>query len=64
MRKVEYRCNQCMIVETKWVLNNDNGPSDCISCRKCGLVSNKIGTEEVSRPSYFAFNELESTEWK
>ena len=64
MCRVEYRCNQCMIVETKWVLNNDNGPSEYISCRKCGLTSNKIGTEEVSRPNDFAFNELESTDWK
>ena len=64
MRKVEYRCNQCMIVETKWVLNYDNAPSESISCRKCGLVSNKIGTEEVSRPNFFTFNELESTDLK
>ena len=51
MRKVEYRCNHCMIVEAKWLLNSDR-QSDYISCRKCGMESHKIGTEEVSRPNY------------
>jgi hypothetical protein len=53
MQKAEYRCYHCMIVETKWLLNSDNRSSDYITCRKCGLESKKIGTEEVSRlPSY------------
>jgi hypothetical protein len=61
MRKVEYRCNHCMIVESKWLLNSDNRSSDYITCRKCGLESKKIGTEEVSRPNNIALYELERT---
>ena len=61
MRKVEYRCNHCMIVESKWLLNSDNRSSDYITCGKCGLESKKIGTEEVSRPNNIALNELERT---
>ena len=61
MRKAEYRCYHCMIVETKWLLNSDNRSSDYITCRKCGLESKKIGTEEVSRSNNIALNELERT---
>ena len=64
MRKVEYRCNHCMIVESKWLLNSDNRSSDYITCRKCGLESKKIGTEEVSRPNNLVLNELEGTTGK
>ena len=61
MRKVEYRCNHCMIVESKWLLNCDNRSSDHITCRKCGLESSRIGTGEISRPNYVTLNELERT---
>jgi len=61
MRKVEYRCNHCMIVESKWLLNSDNRSSDYITCQKCGLESKKIGIEEVSRPNKIALYELERT---
>ncbi len=64
MRKAEYRCYHCMIVETKWLLNSDNRSSDYITCRKCGLESKKIGTEEVSRPNNLSLNELEQTKEK
>ena len=61
MRKAEYRCYHCMIVETKWLLNSDNRSSDYITCPKCGLESRRIDTEEVSRPNNLALNELEQT---
>ncbi len=64
MRKAEYRCYHCMIVETKWLLNSDNRSSDYITCGKCGLESKKIGTEEVSRPNNLSLNELEQTKEK
>lgn len=62
MRKIEYRCNHCMIVETKWFLNYDNRPSEQITCQKCGLESNKIGPKEVSDPNYPEINTCEN-EW-
>jgi len=58
MRKVEYRCNHCMIVESKWLLNNDNS-TEFITCRKCGLESKQIGTEDVSQPSNYIIDDLE-----
>ena len=64
MRKVEYRCYHCMIVETKWHLNSDNRSSDYITCRKCGLESKRIGTEEVSGPNNPALNGLGRTKEK
>ena len=64
MRKVEYRCNHCMIVETKWLLNGDNRSSDYIACRKCGLESKRIGTEEVFRPNNLVLEELERAKGK
>ena len=48
-----------MIVETKWLLNNDNRSTDYITCQKCGLESKRIGTEEVSRPNNLVLNGLE-----
>jgi hypothetical protein len=52
MRIVEYRCNHCMIVESKWLLNNDSS-TEVITCRKCGLESKKIGTEDISDSNNF-----------
>ena len=58
MRKVEYRCNYCMIVESKWLLNSDSS-TEVITCRKCGLESKRIGTEDVSQPINFIIDDLE-----
>ena len=60
MRKVEYRCNHCMIVESKWLLNNDNS-TEFITCRKCGLESKKIDTEKVTRPNSLVLDDLQRT---
>lgn len=64
MRKVEYRCNHCMIIETKCLLNGDDRLSDYITCQKCGLESKRIGTEEVSRPNFLTLNGLEQIKGK
>ena len=58
MRKIEYRCNHCMIVESKWLLNSDSS-TEVITCRKCGLESKRIGTEDVSQPINFIIDDLE-----
>lgn len=63
MRKVEYRCNHCMIVESKWLLNSDR-QSDYITCRKCGMESHKIGMEEVTRANYVSLHELDGEKEK
>ncbi len=57
MRKVEYRCNHCMIIESKCLLNGDRS-FDYITCRKCGLESKMIATEDDSRPNHVTLNEF------
>ncbi len=63
MRKAEYRCNHCMIVESKWLMSNDRA-SDHIICPKCGLESEKIGGGDISGSQYFALDDLLRTEGK
>ena len=58
MRKVEYRCNHCMIIESKCLLNSDRS-FDYITCRKCGLESKMIGTEDDSRPDHVTLKEFQ-----
>jgi len=47
MKKVDYRCYRCMIVESKWLLNNVKS-ADYTTCSKCGGESKRISTESVS----------------
>ena len=47
MKKVDYRCYRCMIVESKWLLNNAKSV-DYTTCSKCGGESKRISQESVS----------------
>ncbi len=47
-----------MIVESKWLLNNDSS-TEHITCRKCGLESKKIGAEDVPQPNNLIFDDRE-----
>jgi hypothetical protein len=47
-----------MIVESKWLLDNDIS-TEYIICRKCGLESKKIVTEDVSQSNNLVFDDLE-----
>jgi len=53
MRKAEYRCYRCMIVESKWLLNNTKSP-DTIICSKCGGEAKRIGTEIIRQTNTLA----------
>ena len=35
MKKCEYRCDECMIIEERWILGTGK-PSNYIFCQKCG----------------------------
>ena len=35
MKKYEYRCDKCMIIEERWILGTAK-PSNYIFCYKCG----------------------------
>jgi RNase P subunit RPR2 len=43
MKKYEYRCNSCLIIEEKWSLDsNSNIPSDSVTCHRCGGLALRI----------------------
>ena len=52
MRRAEYRCYRCMIVETKVLLNNVKS-TDYITCSKCGGESKRISSKSFP-PKYSA----------
>jgi predicted nucleic acid-binding Zn ribbon protein len=47
MKKVEYRCYWCMIVESK-VLADNVKSTDYTTCSKCGGESKRISSESIS----------------
>jgi len=47
MKKVEYRCYRCMIVDAMWLANNVKS-ADYSTCTKCGGESKRIGSESIS----------------
>ena len=57
MKKVEYRCYQCMIVESKWLVNNVKS-ADYSTCTKCGGESKRISSESISSKYSDASHEL------
>ncbi len=41
MQKYEYRCQRCMIIEERWILNKSMH-TESVPCRKCGGEAEKI----------------------
>ena len=41
MKKYEYRCDRCMIIEERWVLYSDK-PSNRVLCDKCGGLALRL----------------------
>ena len=35
MKKIEYRCNRCLIIKERWIPNTQR-PTPCTPCHKCG----------------------------
>lgn len=57
MKKVEYRCYQCMAVESKWLENNVKS-DDYSICNKCGGESKRISSESIYLKDSGVQNEL------
>jgi hypothetical protein len=57
MKMVEYRCYRCMIVESKWLVNNVKS-ADYTTCSKCGGESKRISSESISPTYRAALHEL------
>jgi hypothetical protein len=48
MKKYEYRCNSCLIIEEKWSIDsNSNIPSDSVPCHRCGGLALRIPWSET-----------------
>jgi hypothetical protein len=56
MKRVEYRCYRCMIVESKWLMNNVKS-ADYITCSKCDGESKRISSELISSTYSAALHE-------
>ena len=41
MKKIEYRCNRCLIIEEKFLLNSQK-PNNTATCHKCGGLAIRI----------------------
>ena len=41
MKKYEYRCQRCRIIEQRCILN-DSMPTESVSCRKCNGEAGRI----------------------
>ena len=45
MKKYEYRCNRCLIVEERWLSYSIN-PSNSVPCHKCGGLALRLPWSE------------------
>ncbi len=41
MKKYEYRCDRCMIIEERWIRYSDK-PSNRVLCHKCGGLALRL----------------------
>jgi hypothetical protein len=45
MKKFEYRCNRCLIIEDRWLFNSEK-PTNSIPCHKCGELAIRLPLEK------------------
>ena len=41
MKKIEYRCNRCLIIEERFLLNSQK-PDNTAACHKCGGLAIRL----------------------
>jgi hypothetical protein len=41
MKKIEYRCNRCLIIEEKFLLNSQK-PANTAACHQCGGLAIRL----------------------
>ena len=46
MRKYEYRCSRCLIIEERWLLNSKK-PANSVPCHKCGDLAIRLPWSKV-----------------
>ena len=63
MQKVEYRCYQCMIVDSVLISDFERS-SEYIACGKCGGESKRIGIRSVVTASMADFAEIRLNDGK
>ena len=48
MNRYEYRCNRCLVIEERWLVNSDK-PSNSIPCHKCGGLALRLPWSKSKR---------------
>lgn len=56
MTKYEYRCNRCLMIEERWLINS-NKPSNSIPCDKCGGLALRLPWSKSKRAVFQDFIE-------
>ena len=56
MTKYEYRCNRCLRIEEKWLIQSRK-PSNSIPCHKCGGLALRLPWSESKRAVFEDFKE-------
>jgi hypothetical protein len=54
MRKYEYRCNRCFIIEERWLLNSKK-PINSIPCHKCGGLAIRLPLRKYKGKVFYDF---------
>jgi hypothetical protein len=45
MKKIEYRCNRCLLIEERWLLKFQK-PTNSTPCHKCGGLAIRLPLEK------------------
>jgi len=48
VKKIEYRCNRCLLIYEQWIPNNSK-PFDCKPCYKCNGLALKLPWSESKK---------------
>jgi len=58
MKKYEYRCEKCMIIEERWVLYSDK-PSNRVLCHKCDGLALRLPWPKSQKDVFEDFRKRE-----
>jgi hypothetical protein len=56
MKKIEYRCNRCLIIEEKWYPSSSK-PFHSIPCHKCGGLALRLPWSKHKEAVFKGFKE-------
>jgi hypothetical protein len=59
MKRIEYRCNRCLIIEERWAANSEK-QLNSVPCHKCGGLALRIPWSESKDRIFEDFSKLSS----